>query len=149
MWQVENEFSVKLGGNTYINTPNLIMVQGESLFNIYRSESDGILGIDFDVYNSSGSKVATVRKGIVVSGDEGAYKISTGHEKYSVTERSTGKEIVSVQRRNVSGAELEVSVELYTKTGFLLNASPTSTNVGGLTMTGCVIKDCGAGLSIN
>lgn len=148
MWQIENEFSVKLGGNTYINTPNLIVVQGESLFKIYRSESDGILGIDFDVYNSSRAKVATIRKGIVVSGDEAAYEISSSHEKYSVTDKSSGKEIVSVQRRNVSGAELEVSVELYTKTGFLINATPTSTNVGGMMMTGNVFKDCGAGLVI-
>ena len=148
MWQVEKEFSVKLGGNTYINTPNLIVVQGKSLFKVYRSESDGMLGIDFDVYNSSGNKVATIRKGIVVNGDEDAYQITSGHEKYSVTEKSSGKEIVSVQRRNVSGAEIEVSVELYTKTGFLLNATPESTNVGGVVMKGNIIKDCGAGLVV-
>lgn len=148
MWEVENEFSVRLGGNTYINTPNLIVVNGESLFKIYRSEADGMLGIDFDVYDSSGGKVAVIRKGVVVYGDEENYQTQSGHEKYSVTERSSGKEIVSVRRRNVSGAEIEVSVELYTKTGFLLNAGPENTNIGGLVMKDNVIKDCGAGLVV-
>jgi hypothetical protein len=60
MWNIESEFSVKLGGNTYINTPNLVVYKGQSLFKIYRSESEGILGIDFDVFNSQKRRVATV-----------------------------------------------------------------------------------------
>lgn len=37
MWTVEDRFSVKLGGNTYINTPNLVVYKGEPLFRMYRS----------------------------------------------------------------------------------------------------------------
>lgn len=148
MWKVAKEFSVRLGGNTYINTPNLVVYEGESLFQMRRSDSDGMLGIDFDVFDAKKNRVATFRKGIVVQGDAKNYDIKTGHEEYSVTEKTTGRIIASVKRRGVEGAELEVSVRLYTPDGFLFDATPTKTNVGGMVMTGCTIKDCGAGIVI-
>lgn len=149
MWKLENQFSVKLGGNTYINTPNLVVYKGEPLFKINRSESDGILGIDFDVFDASGNRVATVKRGIVVQGDRENYIINSSHKEYTVTEKNSGRLIVSVKRRDVDGAELEVSVHLYTPDGFLLDATPTQTNIGGTVMTGCIIQDCGAGIAIN
>ncbi|MGH8646661.1 MAG: hypothetical protein ACREX4_20275 [Gammaproteobacteria bacterium] len=148
MWKIETEFAVKLGGNTYINTPNLVVYKGESLFRIYRSESDGMLGIDFDVFDSQKKRIATVRKGIVVQGDANNYDIKTGHDEYSVTEKNSGRLVASVKRRGAQGAELEVTVHLYTPDGFLFDATPTHTNVGGMMMTGCTIKDCGAGIVI-
>src|SRR3989304_6526226 len=109
--------SVKLGGNTYINTPNLVVYKGESLFRIYRSESDGMLGIDFDVFDSQKKRIATVRKGIVVQGDANNYDIKSGHDEYSVTEKNSGRLVASVKRRGVQGAELEVTVQLYAPDG--------------------------------
>jgi len=148
MWKIETEFAVKLGGNTYINTPNLVVFKGEPLFRIYRSESEDILGIDFDIFDSHKNRVATIRKSIVVQGDSDKYRIKTGHDEYSVTEKDSGRLIASVKRRGVKGAELEVAVHLYTPEGFLFEATPTHTNVGGMMMTGCTIKDCGAGIVI-
>lgn len=148
MWTVEDRFSVRLGGNTYINTPDLVVYKGQSLFRMYRSENDGILGIDFDVYDASGRRVATFRKGIVVQGDSDNYAIKSGHEEYEVTEKATGRQLARVKRRAAQGVEVEVSVRLFTPDGFLLDASPTETNVGGLKMTGCVIENCAAGIVI-
>ncbi len=51
MWKVEKDFKVILGGNTYINVPNLVAYKGKPLFKIERRESDGLLGISFDIYN--------------------------------------------------------------------------------------------------
>jgi len=149
MWKIEKEFSVKLGGNTYINTPNLIVYKGEPLFKIYRSESDGILGIDFDLFNNSGKRIATIRKGIVVQGNTESYIIKSSHEEYQVIEKVTQKVIASVKRRGIESTELEVSVHLYTSDGFLIDATPIKTNIGGMIMTGCVIKNLGAGIVIN
>ena len=56
MWEVSKDFKVKLGGNYFINTPNLIVEKGISLFRLFRRE-DGFLGIDFDIYNSKGTKL--------------------------------------------------------------------------------------------
>ncbi len=149
MWKIEKEFSVKLGGNTYINTPNLVVYKGEPIFKIYRSDSDGILGIDFDIFNKSGERIATIRKGIVVQGNAENYEIESGHEEYKVIEKQTKNLITSIKRREVDSVELEVSVKLYTSDGFLIDATPESTNIGGMVMTGCVIKDCAAGIAIN
>ncbi len=148
MWKIETEFVVKLGRNTYINTPNLVVYKGESLFRIYRSESDGMLGIDFDVFDSQKKRIATVRKGIVVQGDANNYDIKTGHDEYSVTEKNSGRLVASVKRRSAQGAELEVTVHLYMPDGFLFDATPTHTNAGGMMMSGCTIKDCGSGIVI-
>lgn len=148
MWTVEDRFSVKLGGNTYINTPNLVVYKGEPLFRVYRSESDGILGIDFDVFDASGTRVATFRKSIVVQGDSDNYVIKSGHEEYEVTNKASGQLIAKVRRRGAEGAEMEVSVRLYTPDGFLLDATPTQTNIGGVLMTGNVFENCGAGIAI-
>ena len=149
MWTVEDRFSVKLGGNTYINTPNLVVYKGEPLFRVYRSESDGILGIDFDVFDASGTRVATFRKSIVVQGDSDNYVIKSGHEEYEVTDKASGQLIAKVRRRAAEGAEMEVSVRLYTPDGFLFDATPTQTNIGGVMMTGNVFENCGAGIAID
>lgn len=148
MWKVEKEFAIRLGGNTYIDTPDLIVYQGKSVFRVRRNEEDGVLGIDFDVFDSKGQRIATFKKGIVAQGDEANYKIDTGPDTYSVTERSSGRLIARVQRRNVQGAELDVQVHMYLPNGFLLDAGPLATNLGGITMSGCVMRNCGAGIAI-
>ena len=53
MWNVETKFAVRLGGNTYINTPSLIVFQGEPLFRLRRSDEDGMLG---NVNNARGKE---------------------------------------------------------------------------------------------
>ena len=53
---------MKLGGNIYINTPNLVAYRGEPLFTLRRHDETGYLGIDFDIYNAQGEKVAAVRR---------------------------------------------------------------------------------------
>ena len=66
---LEDKFRVILGGNTYINTPNLVVFKGKPLFTIKRS-SDGLLGIDFDIFDKGGNRVAAVRNGIIVQGQD-------------------------------------------------------------------------------
>lgn len=122
--EIESEFSVKLGGNTYINTPNLVAYKGEPLFRIYRSERDNILGIDVDVFDFKKKRVATIRKSIIVQGDANSYEIKTGHDGYSVTEKNGGRLIASVKRRGVQGAELEVQYISIRRTVFCLMRHP-------------------------
>ena len=148
MWHVETNFAVKLGGNTYIDTPNLVVYKGESLFRMRRSDEDGLLGIDFDVHDARGKRIATFRKGVVVQGNSESYSVETGHDEYRVTEKSSGRVIAHVKRRGAAGVELEVSVRLYMPDGFLFDASPTETNLGGVKMMGNVIRNCGAGIVV-
>lgn len=148
MWQVESKFAVRLGGNTYINTPNLIVCNGTPVFRIRRNDDDGMLGVDFDVFDSKGQRIAPFAKGVVVQGDQANYQIHSGHDVYSVTERSTGRVIARVQRRDVQGAEIDVSVHMYLPNGFLLDAGPQETNLGGMTVSGSTFENCGAGIAI-
>ena len=150
MWNIEHKFKVKIGGNYYINTPNLIVAGGESLFTIKRREEDGLLAVDFDVYRADGTKVATIRNAHVVSGHQEDYEFHKEHHHYWVTERSSGRIICDV--RQVSKAEgdceIDVSVDLFTKSGFHVIADPEKTNVGGVVISGCTTKDCDAGLVV-
>jgi hypothetical protein len=148
MWKMETEFSVKLGGNTYINTPNLIVYKGTPIFKILRSNQTGMLGIDFDVYDSTGARVATIAKGIVVQRDKANYTITTEHEEYTVKENGTNRQIASVKRRGVQGAELEVFVDLYTPSGFHLKATPTHTNMDGMTISGVIFQNSDTGIAV-
>ena len=148
MWTVETEFAVHLGGNTYINTPNLIVYKGTSIFRMRRSDNDGILGIDFDVFDAKGKRVAKFAKGVVVQGDEANYKIEGSHDTYSVTERSSGRVVAQVQRRGVKGAELDVHVHMYLPNVFLLGAGPNATNLGGVTLSGNTFRNAQSGIVI-
>lgn len=150
MWKLEKRFRVIIGGNTYINTPNIIVYKGDPLFTIKRSENDGILGIDFDIYDRVGKKVATVRNSNIVQGDRSNYDISTQMDRYTVIEKSSGRIICDVRRRSQApNAELEISVKMYTRDGFFIDAGPEQTNIAGNTLRGCVIQDCGTGIAIN
>ena len=148
MWKVEENFVVRLGGTRYINTPNLVVVDDVPLFRLRRSDEDGMLGIDFDVFNAQGKRVATFAKSVVVQGDKANYDVQTGHETYTVTERSSGRVIARVQRRNVEGAELDVHVHTYLPDGFLLDAGPDGTNLPGFQMIGGTISDCPGAIGI-
>jgi len=149
MWHVENEFKVVIGGNTYINTPNIIVYKGTSLFTVRRSD-DGLLGIDFDVFNKQGNRIATIKKGVIVQGNQDEYIITTGMDRYTLTEKKTNTVICDIKKRTQSAnAELEISVKLYTPDGFFIDATPTGTNLPGNTMLkGCTFTSCGAGIAI-
>ncbi len=148
MWHIEPEFVVRLGGTLYINVPNLVVYKGTSLFRIRRGD-DGMLGIDFDVFNAKGERVAVFAKNVVVSGDAAKYEIISGHEIYSVKERESGRVIASVQRRGVKGAELDVNVKMYLPNRFLFEADPGRTNLGGNVFIGNTIRNCLNGICID
>lgn len=145
MWEMEERFKVRLGGNDYFNTPNLVAFKGQPLFKVLRRDSDGMLGIDFDVHDASGKKVAVIRNSKIVDGDS-AYEISREASVHSVIDKSSGKTIAMVARK---AGQLEVTIDTYLPNGARFLAGPESTNLDGLTMTGNTIMDCGTGLAIN
>ena len=149
MWQVENNFSIRIGSNHYINVANLVEYKGESLFTVRRRESDGLLGVDVDIYNAKRERVATIRHGNVVSGDKENYEIRLEPHHYTITEKETGRCVCELKRREaVSGTELDLSLDLYTPSGFHFLATPTQTNVGGINMSNCTFKGGRTGISV-
>ena len=150
MWYKEDNFKVKIGGNFYINTPKIIVQKGDSLFSIVRAERTDLLGINFKIYNKNGEKIASVKQGRIYEGDKELYSVIIEQDRYALIEKATDRIICDIRKNKLADqSELEVNLNLYTKDGFLINASPTGTNIGTNLMTGCVISDCGAGIVIN
>jgi hypothetical protein len=108
-----------------------------------------MLGIDFDVFDAHGQRVGKFAKNVVVQGDATKYAIESAHDVYSVTERATGRVVARVQRRGVDGAELDVHVRMHLPNGFLFDAGPNETNLGGTKMTGNVIVSCAVGIALS
>ena len=150
MWYKEDNFKVKIGGNFYINTPKIIVYKGDSLFSIVRAERTDLIGINFKIYNKNGEKIASVKQGRIYEGDKELYSVIIEQDRYALIEKATDRIICDIRKNKLADqSELEVNLNLYTKDGFLINASPTGTNIGTNLMTGCVISDCGAGIVIN
>jgi len=148
----ENEFSVKLGGNTYINTPVLISYQGTPLFTVSRNEG-GYLAIDFEVYDASRHKITSVKKNKIYPHKdhkanyalEGA--AGTG-DTLALIDKDTGKSIVEIKRRSAATEELDVSVSTFLPNGTLLLLGPDSSNIKGNQFTGCTFKNSNVGILI-
>lgn len=147
MWKIEKNFKVKVGGNYFINCDSLISYDDNLVFTLKRRDSDGRLGIDFDVYDQAGKKIATIRRGNVVQGDVNAYEIKHLADSHKVIEKATGRIIVQIDKRPPD-VDLAVSVNMYLPNGFLLQATPDSINVGSTTMVGNVFDGCKTGIAI-
>lgn len=150
MWIGENEFDVRLGGNNYINTPVLISYKGESLFAISRNEG-GYLGIDFEVYDSKGQKIASVKKNKIYphKDHKNDYELVVSNDVMTLREKGTGRTIAVVRRRKAATAELDVTVSTYLPDGQKIDLGPDTSSIRGNRITGSVFKDCGVGIAIN
>lgn len=149
MWEIENHFKVRIGGNLYIDTPNIITYKDESLFTLKRHDETGYLGIYFEIHDAAGKHIASVKRSEIYSGDKEAYRIDGSLNRYIFTERASGKVICDIKKREAAHpAELDVSVQLYTPSGFLFNATPEQTNLGGIVMRGCTFVSCGTAFAI-
>lgn len=148
MWLREGEFRIRPGGNTYINVPTLIAFKGGPLFAVFRQE-DGYLGIDFEVYDSQGKQVASIRKNNVYSGDTEAYTVEGSQDRTYLKEKSSGRILVDLKKRqDAAPSELDVSVRTYLPNGQLLDLGPHSSNLGGVRMTDNIFQGLPVGIAI-
>jgi hypothetical protein len=149
MFQVEDRFKLRLGGNTYINCKTLVEYKGESLFTLKRHDENDYLGIYFDIYNANGERIAAVKRNEIYYGDKEAFEIDGSLNRYVFTEKATGQVICDIRKReDAHPAELDVSVHLYTPSGFLFDATPEQTNLGGMVLRGNTVSDCGTGIVV-
>lgn len=149
-WNVPRHFKVILGGNTYIDCPTIIGYKGQSVFELSRSDSDGFLGINFDVYGKDGSRLGTVRNGQFVGATPGGHRIEGSHDHYVLVETDTGRRVCEIRLRMKArdDAELDVSAHMYMPDGRLIELDPNRTNLGGIRMIGNTFEACGAAIKI-
>lgn len=150
MFQIEKHFVVRLGGNFYINVPTLVAFKGEPLFTVRRHDENDYLGIYFEIYDSKGKHIASVKRNEIYYGDKSAYQIDGSMNRYIFSERESGRVICDIKKREAAHpAELDVSVHLHTSSGFLFDATPDQTNLPGLnTYSGNVIEGMAIGINI-
>ncbi|MEO6315949.1 MAG: hypothetical protein ABIU63_16855 [Chitinophagaceae bacterium] len=130
MWESEQYYSIRLGGNFYENVVNLLVYRGQLIFTITRAENSGSLGIDFDIYDNAGSKIAVVKNSRIYSGNNKDFAIVVDADRWSLSEKNNGRLICDIRKRSlVSTAELEVNVKLYMPNGYLFEATPEGTNL--------------------
>lgn len=149
MYLREKEFHIRLGGNTYIDVPTLIAFKGEPLFGVFRQE-DGYLAVDFQVYDKTGTKVASIRRNAIYFGDKEAYEIDAGSQDHtSLKDKRSDIILVDIKKRqDAAPAELDVSVRTYLPNGQLLDLGPDSTNLGGIRMSGNTFMRSAVGIGI-
>jgi len=149
MQLIDNNFSVKLGGNIYVNVPILIAFDNAQLFTLSRL-NDGYLGIDFEVYNDSGKKIASVKRNNIYFGDKKSYKLDGDADHLALSSTDSGVILVEIRKRAAAApVELDVSVRSYLPSGKLMDLGPNMSNLGGLRMIGNVFQGCRIGISIS
>ncbi len=153
-WQVDRSFRVVLGGNTFVDTPNLVEYDGESLFSLERNDESGYLAVSFKIYDESKAKIATIGRNRVFMNKKyrgpKTFAIEGGVHDWVLREKPSDSLICAIkQKEAASPAELDLSVNLYTPDGLFFSATPDSINLGGLKMTGNVLVGCRAGIVID
>lgn len=148
-WEIAENYVVKLGGNIFVNCGQLIAYDDEPLFTVKRRENDLRLGIDFDVFDEGGNRVATVRNGNVVDGDRNAYEMHHGADTHRITDKASGRVICQIDKSpDQPSVELAVSVKMYLPDGFLLEAYPDRLNIGTSMMIDNFMRNCRVGIAI-
>ena len=149
MWLKEREFKIRLGGNTYINVPTLIAFRSEALFTVHRQEESGQLGIDCEVYDAGGNKVASIRRNNICVGDAQSFEVTRSDDRISLTDKRTGSILADVRKHGQAlPVELDVSVRTYAPDGSLLDLSPDHSNIRTNVFVGCTIENCPIGIGL-
>ncbi len=153
-WNIEKNFRVVLGGNTFIDTPNLVVYKGESLFRFERNEESGYLAVSFRIYDETKAKIATIGQNRIFMnkkyGGPKTFEIEGGVHDWTLKEKGSGDLICAIKQKEAAiPAELDVSVNLYTPDGMLFSATPDAINLGGIQMIGNVFQGLSAGIVIN
>lgn len=140
---VPEHFRMRFGGNWFLSVPTLVAYKDVPLFAVDRRNSDGLLRIDFDIYDKDRNKVATIRRNQIVEehGKED-YEVIRELNRFAVVERSTGMVLCDIQQRNRSkAAELDVTATTYLPGGELLTATLDDTKVTGAKIANLYMRD--------
>lgn len=153
MWEVEERFQITLGGSTYINTPKLIVYKGATIFKVERHAESGQLSISFPIYDEKGTQIGHVKQNRVFVSDhykgDKRFSFEGSPHDWVFREEGSGEVFVAIKKKEAAApAELEFSGRLYMPDGFLLEFTPEKTNIGGVSIEGSVIMDCGVGINI-
>lgn len=122
-------FKTQIAGNFYVNTPNLIVCDGEPILRVDRDDSTGRLKVRLTVYDSSGRQTAKIADSSVVDGPGDDFRIKMTDKNYMVREKATGRAVCDIRRSNASRqSDIDVFVLTHAPNGFFIHANPKQSN---------------------
>ncbi|HWR13212.1 MAG TPA: hypothetical protein VN577_00175 [Terriglobales bacterium] len=147
MWLKEKQFTIRLGGNTFIDTPTIIAYQNRPLINVFRQE-DGYLAVDLDIHDSTGQRIASVRKNNLYGQDKDLYEVKGTADSFTLTDKDSGITILDIRKRLEAEAEIDISLRTYLPNGELLDLGPKGSNIRSNLFSGNIFKACKIGMNI-
>ena len=125
----------------------------ESLIALERNEESGYLTVSFKIYDETKANLATIGRNRIFMNEKyqgsKTFTVEGGVHDWVLREATSAALICAIKQKGAAApAELDLSVNLYTPDGLFFSATPTSINLGGLTMTGNVLVGCRAGIVI-
>ena len=146
--KVPKNFKTRIGGNFYVNTPNLVVCSGTTILRVEREEKDGELHVHLVIFDSGGKQKAVVGDAALIEGRSDEYSIRTTDSNYSVRENATGRVICKLQRCAATRSmDLDAFVLTHAPDGFFIHANPVQTNIRTKT-TGETYADLDAALEM-
>lgn len=146
MMKVPKNFKTRIGGNFYVNTPNLVVCSGTAILRVERAEPSGELHVKLAIFDSSGRQRALVKDTKLTKGRRKDYSIQSTDSNYSVRENATGRVICKLQRCAATRSmDLDAFILAHTPDGFFIHANPVQTNIG-TKATGKTYQDLDAAL---
>ncbi len=131
-WLVPEQFRVMVGGHAYTGCPVIVRYEGEPVFELRRSASDGYLGINLVLYGRSGREIGMVRSGVFATPVPKGYSVRFAEERYTLTEDASGRVVCDIRFRPVGqeAAVISVTAQMYMPNGSLLSITPQGTDLG-------------------
>jgi hypothetical protein len=127
--KVQEHFVVRLGGNDYLDTPNLIVYQGEPVLKVTRDKSNDELTVEAEIFDAEGHRKARIRGDRQVDGDPGAVDIHSTATSYTIRDRSNDRVVCEIRRRaGQQKMDVDVSVLMHMPDGSLIHANPAQSN---------------------
>jgi len=148
-WSLEKEFLVMLGGNTFVDSPNLVTYEDAPLFELKRNSESGYLGISFKIYDEDGSKLATVGNNSLFPNKKykgpKRFAIEGKVHDWALREIASGFLVCGLKKKEKAlPVELQLTVNLYTPNGALFSATPESILVpDNKSFSGNIFKNAG------
>lgn len=128
--KLRKNFVVRIGGNEYADTPDLLAFQGNPVLTVKRGDESGDLDVRLDVYDERGRERARVRDAEVVKGDSDSIDIRVTENSYTVFDRNRKRVLCELRRRgHARDMDLDAWLLLHTPDGFLVHANPDQTNL--------------------
>ena len=136
-----------IGSNIIRNTSGVLDVAGKQQIFLEFDERDRLL-LTMDIYDSTGSHIAKLRRNAWAFNDKNRFTITTAPASLKLQDKESGETVVEVNVIAKDKIQIHKG-RFYTHTGDLLEITPKFWRVAsGITMSGNTFDSCGVAVAI-